>query len=110
MNNGPQVTYRGPRLSDHVIHQGDNISPTNWTQIYELGINISYDRVLVVENEISTAVSENTEMKDAVCPVQLRQDVFTVEALHSLDFNPSRSTTKVPSMEQASVSSICRLH
>ncbi|KAG0712957.1 hypothetical protein GWK47_017297 [Chionoecetes opilio] len=64
------------------------------TKMYELGISVSYDRVLQVENEIATAVCENMKMKGVVCPVQLRQGLFTVGALDNLDYNPSSTTAK----------------
>ena len=63
-------------------------------KMYEIGNSVSYDRVLQVENEIATATCENMKMKGIVCPVQLRQGLFTVGTLDNIDYNPSNTTAK----------------
>ena len=42
----------------------------------------------------TSAVCENMKMKGVVCPVHLRQGLFTVGALDNLDHNPSSTTAK----------------
>ena len=64
------------------------------TQLHELGISVSYDRVLQLENQLATAVCENFQTKGVVVPAQLRHGVFTIGALDNLDHNPSSTTAK----------------
>lgn len=59
------------------------------TQFYDLGLSVSYDRVLQLESQLTTAVSENFQEKVAVVPAQLRYSVFTIGALDNIDHNPS---------------------
>jgi hypothetical protein len=64
------------------------------TQLYELGLSISYDRILQIENQLATAVCRDMEKKGVVCPTQLRKGLFTASALDNLDHNPSSATAK----------------
>ena len=61
-----------------------------------MGICISYDRVLELEEWIATAVCEQVEKEGVVAPTCLRKGLFTVGALDNVDHNPS-STTSVDS-------------
>ncbi|KAK1891518.1 putative translation initiation factor IF-2 [Dissostichus eleginoides] len=63
-------------------------------QLYELGISVSFDRVVEMENQLATATCENIAKNGVVCPAQLRKGLFTVSALDNLDHNPSRTTAK----------------
>ena len=62
------------------------------TQMHDLGLSVSYDRVLHLENHLATAVCEDMKRKGVVCPVQLRFQLFTVGALDNIDHNPSSTT------------------
>ena len=64
------------------------------TQLYELGLSISYDRILQLENQLATAVCRDMEKKGVVCPAQLRKGLFTAGALDNLDHNLSSTTAK----------------
>ena len=64
------------------------------THMYELGLSVSYDRVVEVENQLATAVCENIANNGVVCPAQLRKGLFTVSALDNIDHNPSSTTAK----------------
>ncbi len=64
------------------------------TQLYELGVSISYDRILQLENQLATAVCQDMEKKGVVCPAQLRKGLFTLGALDNLDHNLSSTTAK----------------
>ena len=64
------------------------------TQLFDLGLGVSYDRVVEVENQLATAVCENIEKNGVVCPAQLRKGLFTVSALDNIDHNPSSTTAK----------------
>lgn len=64
------------------------------TQLHNLGLSVSYDRVLQLESQLATAVCENFQDKGVVVPAQLRCGLFTVGALDNLDHNPSSTTAK----------------
>ncbi|KAG0725677.1 hypothetical protein GWK47_038125 [Chionoecetes opilio] len=62
------------------------------TQMHDLGLSVSYDRVPHLENHLATAVCKDMKRKGVVCPVQLRFQLFTVGALDNIDHNPSSTT------------------
>uniref|UniRef100_UPI00358E0071 uncharacterized protein isoform X1 n=1 Tax=Myxine glutinosa TaxID=7769 RepID=UPI00358E0071 len=62
-------------------------------QLYQMGISISYDRVMDLEDCIATSVCERFEEDGVVCPAFLRKGLFTVGALDNLDHNPSSTTS-----------------
>ena len=64
------------------------------TQLYNLGICVSYDRIIQLENQLATAVCNDFHDKKAVVPTQLRNGLFTVGALDNLDHNPSSTTSQ----------------
>lgn len=68
-------------------------------EMNELGFCVSYERVLQLENQLATAVCEDS----VVCPKQLRKRLFTVGALDNLDHNPS-STTATGSFHGTAIS------
>ena len=72
-------------------------------QFHQLGISISYHRVLEIENLITTSVCKHYEEEGVVSPNCLRKGLFTVGALDNLDHNPS-STTAVNSFHGTSIS------
>ena len=64
------------------------------TQLYNLGLSVSYYRVLQLEDQLANVVCGDYRSKGAVVPAQLRSGLFTVGALDNLGHNPSSSTTK----------------
>ena len=68
-----------------------------------MGISISYDRVLELEDWIATAVCEQFEEDGVVAPACLQKGLFTVGVLDNLDHNPS-STTSVDSFHGTGIS------
>ena len=64
------------------------------TELHELGLSVSYNRVLQIENQIAYAVCEDFRKKGVVCPAQMRKGLFTVGAIDNLDHNPSSTTAK----------------
>jgi len=62
--------------------------------LLELGLSVSYDRVVELENQLATAVCENIAKNGIVCPAQLRKGLFTVSALDNTDHNSSNTTAK----------------
>ena len=61
-------------------------------QLYQMGICVSYDRALELEDWIATSVCERFEEDGVVTPASLRKGVFTIDALDNLDHNPSSTT------------------
>jgi len=51
------------------------------TQLYNLGLSVSYYRVLQLENQLANVVCEDYRSKGAVVPAQLRSGLFTVGAI-----------------------------
>ena len=64
------------------------------SELYRLGLSVSYDRILELENQIATTVCNSINETDLVCPHQLRHGLFTVGALDNLDHNPSSTTSR----------------
>ena len=64
------------------------------TQLYELGLSVSYDWVVKLENQLATAICENIGKIGVMCPAQLRKGLFIMNALDNLDHNPSSTTAK----------------
>ena len=64
------------------------------SELYRLGLSVSYDRILELENQIATSVCNSINETSLVCPHQLRHGLFTVGALDNLDRNPSSTTSK----------------
>ena len=69
-------------------------SKTIVNHLYDLGLSVSYDRVLEIESQLTTAVCKDYEEKGVVVPANLRKGLFTVGALDNLDHNPSSTTAK----------------
>ena len=72
-------------------------------QLYQIGVCVSYDRVLELEDWIASSVCERFEEDGVVTPACLRKGLFTVGALDNLDHNPS-STTVVDAFHGTGVS------
>ena len=62
--------------------------------LYKMGISISYDRVMELEDWIATSVCERFEEDGVVSPACLRKGLFTVGALDNLEHNPSSTTSQ----------------
>lgn len=60
--------------------------------MHDLGLSVSYNRVLHLENQLAMAVCEDMKRKGVVCPVQMRFQLFTVGALDNIDHNPPSKT------------------
>ena len=55
---------------------------------------MSYDRILQLENQLTTSVCEVTKERGLVCPMSSHTGLFTIGALDNLDHNPSSTTAK----------------
>lgn len=56
------------------------------------GLRISYSTVLGIIRDFSEAIGDMAKASVAVCPSNLRKEIFTVAALDNLDHNPSSRT------------------
>ena len=63
-------------------------------KLYELGLSISYDRVLEISSSMGNTVCEYYSENHVVCPPKLRGNLFTTAAVDNLDHNPSSATSK----------------
>jgi len=63
-------------------------------QIYQIGISISYDRVMELEEWITTSVCEQFEKDGIVAPTGLRKGLFTVYVQDNIDYYPSSTTAQ----------------
>lgn len=64
------------------------------TQLYDLGLSVSYERVLQLQNQLATAVCEKLQDRDIVVPGPFRHRLFTVSAVDNLDHNTTSTTAK----------------
>ena len=63
-----------------------------------MGICVSYDRVLELEDWIASSVCERFEEDGVVIPAYLRKEVFIVGALDNLDTTQAQPLLFMPSM------------
>lgn len=64
------------------------------SQLFNMGLSVSYERVLQLEGQLATAVCNNFQSKGVVVPAELRHGLFTAGALDNLDHNPSSTSAK----------------
>ena len=62
-------------------------------QLYQMGISISYYRVIQLEEWITISACEHFEEDGVVSHAYLRKGLFTVSALNNIDHNPSSITS-----------------
>ena len=63
-------------------------------QLYRMGICISYDRVMEIEDWIATSTCERFKEDGVVSPACLQKGLFIVGALDNLDHNLSSTTSQ----------------
>ena len=59
-----------------------------------MGLSVSYDQILELENQIASSLCEHTNEIGLVCPSQLSHGLFTVGALDNIDHKPSSTIAK----------------
>ena len=59
---------------------------------FNMGLCISYDRVLAISTDIANSVTTRFEHEGVVCPPKLRGKVFTTAGVDNIDYNPSSTT------------------
>ena len=72
-------------------------------KMYQLGISVSYDRIMQIKDWIVTSLCQRFREDGCVSPACLRKGIFSVGVLDNLDHNPS-STTLVSSFHGTSIS------
>lgn len=73
--------------------------------LFNLGVCISYDRLLQVSTDIANGVCHRFEIEEVVCPPKMRSGLFTTAAVDNIDHNTS-STTAVDSFHGTAISLI----
>ena len=63
-------------------------------KLYDLGLCVSYDRILAISTAMGNSMSARFEDENVVCPPKLRFVVFTIAVVHNIDHNPSSTTAK----------------
>ena len=58
-------------------------------KMYHLGLSVSYQRILELEESLATSISDRFEKYGCVAPACLRKGIFTIGVLDNLDHNPS---------------------
>ncbi|KAJ8027926.1 hypothetical protein HOLleu_30023 [Holothuria leucospilota] len=61
-------------------------------RLYDLGLSISYDRVLTISAELGDKICHYYTMEKAVCPPELKGGLFTTAADDNIDHNPSSTS------------------
>ena len=62
--------------------------------LFELGLCISYDRVMSVSTSLGNNLCHHFEVEKAVCPPKLKGKLFTTAAIDNIDHNPSATTAQ----------------
>lgn len=71
--------------------------------LFDLGLSISYDRVMEISTSMGNRVCEQYHRDEVVCPPNLREGLFTTAAVDNIDHNPS-STTSTDSFHGTGIS------
>ena len=61
---------------------------------FNLGLCISYDRLLCISTDLANSVTSRFEEEGVVCPPKLRQGIFTTAGVDNIDHNPSATTAR----------------
>ena len=59
---------------------------------FNLGLCISYDRLICISTDLANSVTSRFEEEGVVCPPNLRQGIFTTAGVDNIDHNPSATT------------------
>jgi len=63
-------------------------------KFHKLGLSVSYERVMQIENKTANTVCKKYMTDDLVCPPVLEPNLFTVAALDNIDHNLTSTTAK----------------
>ena len=62
--------------------------------LFQLGLSVSYDRVMDISMDMATAAASQYQNDGVVCPLILRNGLFTTAAVDNIDHNPSSNTAQ----------------
>ena len=62
--------------------------------LYSLGLSVSYSRVLEVSAEMGQKACKQFIEENVVCPLKMKDGVFTTGAIDNIDHNPSATTSR----------------
>ena len=62
--------------------------------LFELGLSVSYDRVLEISTNVGTKICNYYDRLKIVCPPQLKRGVFTTFAVDNINHQTSATTAK----------------
>ena len=93
----PLPTYVG--LTVHARTRKHELVET----LFDLGLSISYDRVMAISTAMGNRVCEQYHREQVVCLPNLRHGLFTTAAIDNIDHNPS-STTATDSFHGTGIS------
>ena len=71
--------------------------------LFDLGLSVSYDRVLEISTTVGNCVCEQYHLDQVVCPPNLREGLYTTAAIDNIDHNPS-STTATDALHGTAIS------
>ena len=57
--------------------------------LYKLGLSVSYDRILQIEDKLAASLCKQFDEDGIVCPSSLRKSLFTAGAIDNIDHNLS---------------------
>ena len=60
--------------------------------MYQLGLSISYSRVLDISSELGNKICHHYHALNVVCPPELKCGLFTTAAVDNIDHNPSSTS------------------
>ena len=60
----------------------------------QLGLSVSYDRVLAISTSVANRLTEQYEEQGIVCPPAFQKRLYTTAAVDNIDHNPSVTTAK----------------
>ena len=72
-------------------------------KLCDLGLSISYNRVLEISSEMGNNMGERFQAEKVVCPSNLKLTLFTTSVVNNIDHNPS-STTATGSLHGTAIS------
>ena len=62
--------------------------------IHELGLSVSFDRVLEISTDLGTKICKYYDSLNTVCQPQLKKRVFTTSAMDNINHQTSATTAK----------------
>ena len=79
-------------------------SKTLIEKMYRMGISVSYDRIMEIEDWLASSLCERFKEDGCISPAFLRKEIFSMGAHNNLDHNPSSTTSVSSFTELVSVS------